>query len=317
VAKQAFVERKFWQGHRKKMVDIANGIVENLYNQGYNITVRMLYYQMVSQDIIPNNLKECKKLAQLVNDARLAGLIDWDHIIDMTRNLRAVATWLNAASIVQGAAGQFKLDKWADQEYRVECWVEKEAMLSVVARGCSQYQVPYFACKGYTSQSEMYEAAKRLQGYMDSEQQPVILYLGDHDHSGVDMSRDIFQRLEMFMGGVTVKRLALNMDQVEKYKLPPNPAKFSDSRVQGYIKKYGKKGWELDALVAISPQVVVSMIEKSTRRFMDLKKWEDSLRREQREGAVLHKIVEEWPAVAEAFADAEVDKALANRKRRK
>lgn len=316
MAKEAFVERKFWQGQRRKMVEVANTIVENLYSQGYDITVRMLYYQMVSQDIIPNNLKSYKKLAQLVNDARLAGLIDWDHIIDMTRNLRAVSTWPDAGSVVESAAQSFKLDKWQDQDYRLECWVEKDAMLSIIRKACAPYEVPYFSCRGYTSQSEMYEAARRLQGYMDSGQEPVILHLGDHDPSGMDMSRDITERLEMFMGGVRIKRLALNMNQIEKYNPPPNPAKITDSRHHGYVKRFGKKSWELDSLVAIRPSIVVNLINRAVEKFLDKKKWEKMAAREKQEGKILHQVVAEWPAVAEAFKDAENDRP-AKRKRTK
>jgi hypothetical protein len=302
--KEYFVKRKFWHKSRRKMVEIANSIIEDLYAQGYELTVRQLYYQMVSQDIIPNSLKSYKTLAQVINDARLAGLIDWDHITDLTRNLRAVSTWPNAGSVVESAAHSFKLDKWANQDNRVECWVEKDALLSVIGKACAPYQVPYFSCRGYTSQSEMYAAAQRLQSYRENGQEPVILHLGDHDPSGQDMTRDITQRLEMFMGGVTLKRIALNMPQIKQYNPPPNPTKITDSRHHGYIKRFGKSSWELDAL---APRVMVALINRHVERLLDLPKWKRTVAQEKQESRILHQVVQEWPAVAEAFRDADMD----------
>ncbi len=108
---------------------------------------------------------------------------------------------------------------------------------------CEELDVPYFSCRGYTSQSEMWAAAQRLLGYIWAKQRQhvTILHFGDHDPSGIDMTRDIRERLSLFCGGegFAVRRIALNMDQVRQYDPPPNPAKLTDTRVDAYLRKYG------------------------------------------------------------------------------
>ena len=94
----------------------------------------------------------------------------------------------------------------------------------------------------------------------------MLIYLGDHDPSGLDMSRDITERLELFGADVTLRRIALNFDQVERYSPPPNPAKVTDSRAEGYIRRFGHSSWELDAL---PPQVIDKLITDEIRNYLD------------------------------------------------
>jgi hypothetical protein len=163
---------------------------------------------------------------------------------------------------MQAAARSFALDKWAKQPTRIEVWVEKEALAGVVGQAADRHDVPWFSCRGYVSQSELWAAGARLKGYIAKGQNVVVLHLGDHDPSGIDMTRDIKDRLELFIETdwlyeemtvnkatvgeiradmvvrcegrlpLEVRRIALNMDQVEEYDPPPNPAKLTDSRVR-------------------------------------------------------------------------------------
>ena len=98
--KIAYSETKF-QAKTLKQIKIANQIVEEYVAQGFDLTVRQLYYQMVARDYIPNNQREYKKLVETVNNARLAGLIDWDHIVDRTRNLRQNSHFDDPADIAK------------------------------------------------------------------------------------------------------------------------------------------------------------------------------------------------------------------------
>ena len=110
----------------------------------------------------------------------------------------------------------------------------------------------------------------------------MVVYLGDHDPSGLDMSRDIQDRLQLMTYGmeVDVQRLALNFDQVEDYQPPPNPAKLQDSRAAAYIGLYGMESWELDAL---EPQVLDGLISGAIEQFMDLDLYEGMVDREESE----------------------------------
>lgn len=102
----------------------------------------------------------------------------------------------------------------------------------------------------------MWSAAQRFIG-QDYRDNRVIIHLGDHDPSGIDMTRDIQERLQMFGADAYVKRVALTMNQIGTYNPPPNPAKITDSRASKYIDEYGNESWELDAL---EPQVITDLI---------------------------------------------------------
>ena len=269
------------------IIEQANEIIEEYSNQGYDLTLRQLYYQFVSRDLFANIDKNYKKLGSVINNARLAGMIDWDSIVDRTRNVKANAHWNSPAEIIEVCSRQYQIDKWADQPNRIEVWIEKDALIGVIERVCQKNDVAYFSCRGYTSQSEMWGASQRLEEYVQQGQEPVIIHLGDHDPSGIDMTRDIKDRMQMFMGGCKVERIALNYDQVQQYKPPPNPAKMTDTRVDSYIKRFGNKSWELDAL---EPSVLENLIQTEIDKYLDVDVWEDSVKEENKHIKKLKKV---------------------------
>jgi hypothetical protein len=285
-----YIKKRFEPAMLKK-IEQANAIIKEYQAAGYDLTLRQLYYQFVSRDLIPNTQREYKKLGDVVSNARLAGLISWTAIVDRTRNLKGNPHWDSPAAIIDACAKQFQIDKWADQEHRVEVWVEKDALIGVIEQACNPLDVSYFSCRGYTSQSEMWVAAQRLKRFAhDHEQTPVIIHLGDHDPSGIDMSRDIADRLNLFMGGMEVNRIALNMDQVRKYNPPPNPAKTTDARAASYIKLYGHESWELDAL---DPKVLSKLITKTVLSYRDEALWEAAEERESEHRQRLEEVADE------------------------
>lgn len=264
--KEQFIEKSF---HQKTLgiIKSANDIIDEYLANGFRLTVRQLYYQFVSRDLIENNMKSYKMIVTVINDARLTGLIDWDVIEDRTRYLRKNSAWDNGADIIDSCISGFQKDRWKNQHNRVEVWIEKDALIGVIDKVCRDNDVPYFACRGYASQSEVYVASKRLIHYLNNGQHPVIIHLGDHDPSGLDMTRDNNARLDMFVGiPVEVNRIALNENQVNIYNPPPNPAKTTDSRYNDYQKKYGVESWELDAL---DPIIISDLIEEEIKKYRD------------------------------------------------
>lgn len=276
------------------LIEQSNDIIADYAAQGYDLTLRQLYYQLVARDIIPNMQTEYKRLGSIINDARLAGLIDWNRIQDLTRELRSVSHWDSPSDIISSAAHSFRIDKWEDQAYRPEVWVEKDALRNVVERVCTELDIPYFACRGYVSQSEMWSAAQRLINHSENGQTPLIIHLGDHDPSGIDMTRDIKERLEIFNCDLTVDRQALNMDQIDKYGPPPNPAKTTDSRYIGYIRNYGTESWELDAL---DPSTLTAIITKSVLKVRQENKWKKAIVREKQCRKLLTETSNSWSEV--------------------
>jgi len=278
--KQLFVEKNFKQASMDIIHD-ANLIIDEYRAQGFILTLRQLYYQFVARDLLPNTQQSYKRLGSIINDARLAGLVDWQSIEDRTRNIKANYHYENPRQAIQDALDTYEIDMWENQPERVEVWIEKEALAGVIAGVCNEMDVPYFACRGYVSQSEQWRAYGRARHYeLGRNQTTVILHFGDHDPSGIDMTRDNQDRLDMFMGwnAVKVERLALNWDQIEEFNPPPNPAKMTDSRFASYAEQYGDQSWELDAL---EPSVMTDMIRQHVQQHRDPALWSD--KEEERE----------------------------------
>lgn len=313
MSKICYVPRRFSDGNLA-VIAKANRIIEEYAEQGLALTLRQLYYQFVSRDFISNQQSEYKKLGSVINDGRLAGLIDWNAIEDRTRAACIPPHWKDGADIIDSAAASFALDKWRGQEYRVEVWVEKEALAGVFEAACASLDVPTFACRGYVSQSEMWAAGQRMRKYQNGGAQPVVLHFGDHDPSGIDMTRDIRERLAMFVCGSsgqqarvlssrrapTIERIALNMEQIEEYQPPPNPAKETDSRFEDYRQRFGDESWELDAL---EPKVLRKLIQDNVARFRNDAKWDTLLSAEKAEKSALAMACDQWEDIKGRYAD--------------
>ena len=294
--KISYIEKSF-RKDKLILIDKINEVIRNYTMQGYNLTLRQVYYQLVARAIIENNERSYKNIGNLISDARLAGLIDWNAIEDRTRNMRGNSHWVTPGQIIDSAAYSYHLDHWKGQENCVEVWVEKDALIGIVGQICGQLDVNFFSCRGYVSQSEMWGAAQRLKRMQEQEQKVVLLHLGDHDPSGKDMSRDIQDRLRTFDAyDVEFRRLALNMNQIEKYNPPPNPAKLTDSRAEQYVNEFGYDSWELDAL---EPQVISELIERNVKSYRNEKLYNEVLKQEKREKNLLSDISTNWNGISD------------------
>jgi hypothetical protein len=261
---------------RKKtrdLIDQANTIINEYQARGFTLTVRQLYYQFVARDWIKNTPQNYERVASVVDDARKAGLIDWAAIEDRTRFLRGYDTFTNPQNFLNSYVEGYKEDLWRDQDYHVEVWIEKDALLGVIEGVCEEHRVDYFACRGYPSSSELYKAGKRLRRYRDAGKWPIVLYLGDHDPSGLQMVLNSDSALQQYGRNqdVEVKALALTREQIEEFNPPPNYAKESDSRYFGYVQATGtEECWELDAL---DPGVIDGVIRENIDRLIDWDKF--------------------------------------------
>lgn len=257
-----------------KLIAEINDIIGEYQESGDTMTVRQLYYQLVARDMIENTEKSYKRITGVVNDARLAGLIDWDAIEDRTRSFIRRNRWNSGNEILNGSARQFHMDMWKGQDTRVFCMVEKEALVGVLERVCNTFDVPILAARGYPSGTVLREFVEQdVLPYVE-DQRILILHLGDHDPSGLDMTRDLRERIEMFAQSgsidVSLTRIALNMQQIDEQNPPPNPAKQTDARFKEYEKEFGDESWELDAL---TPAFLRSLVKGHIERHIDPVKW--------------------------------------------
>jgi hypothetical protein len=286
--KELFIAKKFTPDSLA-LIEQCNEILDTYEAQGYDLSLRQLYYQLVSRNIVPNTERSYKNVGSLVSDARLAGLVDWDMIKDRGREMVCNPHWNNPKDFLTSVAPQFKTNLWDTQDCYVEVMVEKQALEGVLEPVCRRWDVPFTANKGYSSSSAMYEASKRFVHQSELGKEIHIIYLGDHDPSGIDMTRDVLERLELFIAtalgrgnnedsGLTVKRIALNMDQVRELNPPENPAKLTDSRATDYIRKFGRSSWELDA---IEPARLAELVTDAITGLLDMEEFEASQNRQE------------------------------------
>lgn len=296
MSRQKFIE---WspRGETAVVVTQANTICAEYANQGYDLTLRQLYYQFVARDLIPNNQKSYKRLGTIIDNARLSGLMDWNYIVDRTRNVyRTDGDDESPRDAIEAMAAGYARRLWEDQPNHVEVWVEKEALAGVVERAARETGVNYFSCRGYVSQSEMYRAGMRFRRYKSLGKSCHVIHLGDHDPSGIDMTRDIEDRLNMFGSWPDINRIALNMDQVEEYQPPPNFAKVTDARFVSYQALYGDDSWELDAL---DPATLHDLIVNAVLDLRDQSLWDEAVEQQETERGELQAISEGYDDVIE------------------
>lgn len=273
-----------------KRIEQANKIIEEYQAKGYDLTVRQIYYQFVTRGLMPNEVRSYKLVANALEKGRLTGLVDWKAIIDRTRRVYSNNHWDNPEEILNSCVHSYALDSRATQDTYIEVWIEKNALLGAIEPICEQLDVTYLPCIGYYSLSSMWRAARRF-GY-EGDKKCVILYLGDHDPSGLDINRVISDTLDTFQcTNIKVKRIALNLDQIDEFNPPPNPAKLSDTRAAEYIAQYGESSWELDAL---PPDVIANLVKKHVNLLTDQGKRSQLLELQEEQREKLQDVVDNW-----------------------
>lgn len=286
------------------MVDAANEIIEPNMAEGYTMTLRQLHYQFVQLNIYKNTKQNYERLGYVLDQGRRAGLIDWSAIEDRGRSLIRIENYPDPKTFMDKVRQWYAEDLWRHQNVYIEFWVEKEALSGVIERPCNHYRVPYFACKGYPSSSELYLAGRRFRRQLNKGKDCTIFYLGDHDPAGLDMTRNVEVQVNAFArayGDIKVVRLALNMDQIQRLGLAPNAALSSrDSKTPKYIEDYGTtEVWELDAL---SPAQIDRLIRDAIVGIIpDMEAYERDLAAETLNRKILENIKDKWEAVARYF----------------
>lgn len=282
---EMFISKAFNSRHRD-LIATADAIMRQYARQGYDLSLRQLYYQFVAHHDLPNTVQNYKLLGGVISDARLAGELDWVYLVDRGRDTIENPHWDDPADFLDSVSRQYRFDLWKDQRYHIEVMVEKQALEGVLEPVCRRLDVAFSSNKGYSSSSHLYQVGQRIKGKLDEDKKIVILYLGDHDPSGIDMSRDVEQRLMMFSGfgdwdsddrnvkdnesydadAFQLVRVALNMPQIRQYNPPANPTKLDDPRAGSYLQRFGGECWELDAL---DPETLAGLVTDQVSNYTD------------------------------------------------
>ena len=233
------------------IINSANGVLAAATEAGYRFTLRRVFYALVSTNVIPNTERAYKNLSATLDKARWEGLMDVSGLDDLGRVSLMPSSWSTPGTAVEAVADQYRSDWWADADTLVEVWVEKAAVQGIVEPVAREYGVRFLACRGFSSLTALAEAAGRWRG-----RDVRLIYAGDHDPSGLDMDRDLSERLERLaeevLGvdcSIDFTRVALTPEQIDQYQLPPQPTKKADSRARGYSEDHSGS-WEVDALDA-------------------------------------------------------------------
>lgn len=299
----------YWETTSNILYTNLSTIVDTYIKKKIKLSNRQLYYRLVGKDLIPNYIEVYKRVCKFLTDLRYGGYIDWDAIEDRGRVPKRKSHWDTVQDLIDTAVSSYRLPRWKDQKYYVELYCEKEAMDSVLRPIADKYHIYFGYNKGYCSASVMYDTAKRVFKQLEKNKIVVLLYLGDHDASGLDMIRDVGDRIKEFLivwkyvklrkktnkkmaesnvlewiKNFSVEHVALTKEQIKKYNPPPNPAKITDPRAKDYISEHGEVSWELDSL---EPEVLMELTEDAILNYLDVDKYNAWIKQEKKDSKKL------------------------------
>ena len=291
--------KNIWSCDQSELVDEIIHVTEQYKKMEIKLTGRQLYYQLVAKDLIPNATEVYKRLSKFATDGRYGGVFDWDAIEDRGRVNQKHAEWSSIEDLIQSALHSYRLPRWDNQNYYVEMLCEKQALESVLKPVADKWHIRFGYNKGYTSASSIYDMSKRVINEIWGGKEVVILYFGDHDPSGLDMIRDIRDRMFELITQCedpqpltpvvahdffNVEALALTKEQIKSFNPPPNPAKFSDPRSKDYVAEHGKVSWELDA---INPHTLQEIAEDGILKYLDQDMYYEVVEKEREDAKAL------------------------------
>ncbi len=258
------------------IVTQVNGIIEE-YDM--KLTIRQIYYRLVADYGRRNDRNSYGSLVKMLVKAREQNDVDYRRIEDRAREV--IGGDFGSDSVQEFIEDQitdfvnlqyYNRKLWADQEKYIEIWVEKDALSAVMASVARPLRVTTAPSRGYASFTYIMDAVNRF----PPDKEIIILHFTDHDPSGLDMTADLENRLNSYSGQkVTVKRIALTIEQVRKRNLISSPTKSGDSRSADYNAQYGHECWELDA---IKPDELTKMVDDAIKAEMDIEVYNEAIK---------------------------------------
>ena len=335
---------RVWSAEKRVILDSIEFVCRQYQQDGYTLTLRQLYYQLVGRDWIPNHDKVYNKLSGLKDEVVYSGRVDWNMFEDRGRIPSRSYFEHSVRGALQRTVDSFRLDKQKNQQKHIEVWTEKDAISNILKRVTDPLTIYLVVNKGYSSSTAMYGAYRRFLDKLSEGQEVVVLYFGDHDPSGLDMIRDIRERILFFLeNGVgtvsleervhkwsrefldeenfveefddnnfyidrgdgeivfnwmklflhrhfTVEPIGLTMKQIKEHNLPHNPAKITDPRAKKYVRQFGQRSWEVDAL---SPKIMTGIVKEAINRQLNLSTLEDVKEEERKDKQTIQTLIDD------------------------
>jgi hypothetical protein len=244
--------------------------------EAHPMTVRQIYYQLVSRQVIKNDRSQYQAVSKALVEARREGTVPWDWIEDRLRRPRHVSMWDGLGDFADTCRKAYRRDVWATQPAYLEVWLEKDALSGIFEDALNEYGVTLNVGRGYDGWASIHNAALRF----GDGNRATVLYFGDFDPSGEDMVRSLRERLADCGSRPEIIKSALNAEDIEHYKLPPDFTKSSDTRAAAFVARHGDRAVELDALPA---DVLRDRLFQEVSGRMDLAAWRAIRQQEEAE----------------------------------
>jgi Protein of unknown function C-terminus (DUF2399) len=245
------------------------------------VTLRQVFYRLVVAKLIENSESDYKHLSRRSADLRRRG--EFPALLDRTRTIERPPTWSSPAEALDAIARAYRRDLLATQTTLPVIVVEKATLVAQAVAWFGHLCVPVVALRGYAS-----ETLERLVLELvdDDERDVVLLYCGDFDPTGEDIPRAFEDNT-----GLELRRVALTVEQVDHYELPPAPGKASDSRAAGFEARHGRLVQvELEAL---DPDDLRALLTAELDDLVDVELVEAEVERERSERVRLVKLAQE------------------------
>lgn len=249
--------------YTKAVWDIITAIQGVLDENEYTYSVRQMFYQLSTRGVVPLDKKGYNSTQSALNKGRKHGHIPWDRIEDRTRQPHTPPSWDGIDDFMNSVLAAYRRDIWTTQPEYFEVWLEKNALFGVINPVCNYYGVTLQTITGYSSISAVYDGAERFKRH--DKETNTIFYLGDHDATGIDIDRSLKESFIEDHGiDINIIRIGLLYEDIDKYDLPPNPLKKTDTRAKKY--QFEKQA-ELDAL---SPDILIPRVQNAIEDHLDI-----------------------------------------------
>jgi hypothetical protein len=285
------------RGKSQRTLDTEAAIVE-IVEERSPITVRGVCYALFTRGLIDSMAtKETGRISRIMTDMRESDDLDWESIVDDSRTVSRYSTWASASARIQDAANNYWRDNWQDQPHIVEVWSEKGTVGGILEPILNRYMVPFRVMKGFGSFTSLKRASADADD-INLDQQPVALYIGDYDPSGLYMSEvDIPARLDRYsaeyLNTWEFRRIALTREDTAALPSFPAADKRNDGRHGWFVQNYGTRCWELDAM---DPNDLRKRVESEIVGLLDMGQWEHAKRIQTAERASMMEFHAAWEA---------------------
>jgi hypothetical protein len=270
------------------------GVAAAILMAEHPMTVRQCFYRLVSAAVVENCIRDYRRVSMILTKARNDGRIEFDWIVDRSRQNYTAATWSNLREFGEAVLASYRRDNWQDQENYIEVWTEKDAIIGSIYAITDQWAVTIRALRGFNSTTGAHSIAEHFRDENAKGKMIEVFYLGDFDPSGAAIEDDVARRVRAYDSGLfKIKRLAIFKADIAKFQLPSLRVKAIDPRAGEFIRRHGTAAIELDAL---PPTELRARLQKAIMDKVDLKRWERAQMVERAHVETTERIVQAFAA---------------------